>query len=132
LNLKSLLLVSSLGQFFRYYQAALVNTVFGFSLYAALVFFGTNRFAAQVISHIVGMCFNYFTYSRHVFRDNSGSKIRFVLSYAVSGGLNFCFLYLWSLAFRSAYIAGILATVTASLIMFFLLKYLVFVKKKLA
>ena len=71
------------------------------------------------------MCFNYFTYSRHVFR-NEGSKIRFALSYLLSGLLNFVLLYLISFAVRSPYYAGVLATFGASLIMYFVLKFGVF------
>ena len=132
MSLKSVLLSSGLGQIVRYYQAAVVNTLFGFSLYSALIYLGTNRFVAQVIAHILGMCFNYFTYSRHVFHDSKGSKVKFVMSYAISGALNFGLLYLWSQVIDSAYVAGFLATITASLIMFFLLKHIVFRGKNLA
>ena len=115
----------SLWTIFRFYQAALLNTVFGLSLYAALIYFGVNKYYAQIISHIIGMTFNYLTYSWHVFRA-PGAKIRFLLSYIFSGLLNFSLLYLISFLIQSPYMAGVAATICGSLVMFFILKYCVF------
>ena len=115
----------SLWTIVRFYQAALVNTAFGLSLYAALIYFGVNKYYAQIISHIIGMTFNYFTYSWHVFRVR-GAKIRFLLSYMLSGALNFILLYLISFLIKSPYLAGVAATLCCSIMMFFILKYGVF------
>ena len=51
----------------RYYQVGVVNTVFGYTVFAALIKLGVNIYVAQIISHIVGATFNYITYSRYVF-----------------------------------------------------------------
>jgi len=115
----------SLWTIFRFYQAALLNTIFGLSLYATLIYFGVNKYYAQVISHVIGMTFNYFTYSWHVFRV-PGAKFRFLLSYIFSGLLNFTLLYCISFFVASPYIAGVAATLCGSIIMFFVLKYCVF------
>lgn len=116
-------------QFLRFYQAAIINTVFGFTLYALLVHLGLNRYVAQITSHLMGMCFNYVTYSRHVFR-NKGSKVRFALSYLLSGVLNFILLYLISFIISSPYYAGLAATFGVSLVMYAVLKFGVFERSR--
>lgn len=125
MELREKLFGASSWELLRFYQAAIVNTIFGLSLYALLVYLGLDRYVAQISSHIVGMCFNYLTYSRHVFRNN-GSKMGFVLSYLFSGVCNFGLLYLISTFVTSPYQAGIAATLLTSLITYFILKHSVF------
>ena len=42
---------ASLGQLWRYYQAGIVNTAFGYGLYAAFVAAGLNMYVAQIVAH---------------------------------------------------------------------------------
>jgi putative flippase GtrA len=126
LNLKFDL--ASLRQLFVFYKVAIVNTVFGYSLYAALVYLGLNPFVAQIISQMSGMAFNYFMYRRHVFQDSESAVFRYICAYAGNYGLNLGFLAILRTVFRSAYVAGLLATVAASLINYAALKFLVFRK----
>lgn len=116
----------ALRQVFRFYQAAIVNTVFGISLYFLLVWLGLNIFAAQAISHVLGTAFNYFTYSRHVFRDAEPTKFRFVLSYIGSYLLNAGVLLLVSRFVASPYLAGLVTALIVSVLNFVVLKRLVF------
>ena len=112
----------------RYYQAAIVNTAFGISVYSLFVFLGMQMFVAQICSHILGSMFNYFTYSKHAFASSAPSKLRFMISYG--------FNYLMSLAalagmnhfLHNPYTSGICATFLVSLINFFILKNFVFTK----
>lgn len=113
-------------QLWRYYQAGLVNMAFGFSLYAILVSAGLNIYVAQIISHLIGMAFNYFTYSRHVFRDADPSKLRFIISYGVNYIASAGMLAATTLWIESPYIAGIIVVITISLINYFALKHIVF------
>lgn len=110
----------------RFYQAAIVNTVFGLSVYALLVWFGLGIYAAQAIAHVLGMAFNYFTYSRHVFHGAGPAKARFVASYAGYYVLNLAVLALISQFIASPYLAGSVATVIVSIANYFALKHLVF------
>jgi putative flippase GtrA len=110
----------------RYYQAALINTAFGYGLYAALVALGLNMFVAQIVSQVCGMTFNYFTYSRHAFRDDKGSKLGFVLAYGANYLVNLVLLAVFALFMPSPYLAGLAATLTASLINYFVLRNFVF------
>jgi putative flippase GtrA len=117
-----------LKEIVRYYQAGAINALFGFGVYSALVYFGVNLFVAQIISQILGMLFNYMTYSRHVFVNNSASKTRFVLSYVVNYMLSLAILAIASIFIKSPYVSGALAIVVVSIINYFFLKYLVFTK----
>lgn len=115
-------------ELFRYYQAGIVNTLFGLGAYAALVWVGLDRYPAQLVSHLLGMAFNYLTYSRHVFRDAGPAKTRFVVSYAVNYLLSLATLAIISRFVANPYLAGFLAAFIVSVVNFFALKYVVFRK----
>lgn len=112
----------------RYYQAAIVNTLFGYSLFALLIAIGLNIYLAQLVSHTLGVIFNYFTYSRHAFHGIQGSKLRFALAYVVNYLVGLAMLALASTMFSSPYVIGLVAVILASLINYFILKNLVFIK----
>ena len=114
-------------ELWRYYQAGVINTAFGFGTYSLLVWLGVNLYIAQIIAQILGVTFNYFTYSRHVFKDRQAGKLRFALAYIVNYLVNLAFLALFDRFMRSPYLAGFLATVCASLVNYFALKHAVFV-----
>ena len=73
-----------LAQIWRYYQAGILNAAFGFGLFALFVRLGVNLYVAQIVAHVIGVAFNYVTYSRHVFREAGPAKLRFATSYAVN------------------------------------------------
>lgn len=110
----------------RYYQAGVINTLFGYGLFALMVRLGMNMYLAQIISHLIGMTFNYFTYSRYAFADKAASKYRFVLSYAVNYLIGLALLALLTLAFPSPYVAGLLSTILVSAINYLFLRNMVF------
>jgi putative flippase GtrA len=114
---------------FRYYQAGVINMAFGYGLFALFDWAGMNMYVAQIVSHILGVIFNYFTYSRYAFAGQSGSRVRFVLSYVGNYFLNLAILALFALAVKSPYLAGLVATIVVSLINYFVLKSLVFMEK---
>jgi putative flippase GtrA len=115
-----------LVELWRYYQAGILNTAFGLAAYSLLVWAGMNMFAAQFVSHLMGMTFNYFTYSRHVFRDAAPAKLRFVLSYGVNYLVGLATLAVVSRFIASPYLAGFVAAMLVSVINYFALKHLVF------
>ncbi|MFC3443146.1 GtrA family protein [Sphingobium rhizovicinum] len=115
-----------IAEIWRYYQAGLINTAFGFGAFSLLVWLGLNLFAAQLIAHLAGMAFNYLTYSRHVFRGAAPARLRFILSYAGNYVVGLAMLYLCSRVIASPYLAGLASTVIVSVINYFALKHLVF------
>jgi len=111
---------------FRYYQAGLINMGFGYGLFALFVWAGVNMYLAQIVAHILGVIFNYFTYSRYTFADQRGSKSRFIMSYAFNYVLNLAALAFTAIFVASPYLAGLIATIAVSLVNYFVLKHLVF------
>jgi len=117
---------NSIERLWRYYQAGIVNTAFGYGLYAAFVALGLNMYLAQIVAHMLGMTFNYFTYSRHAFHDSDVSKGRFILSYAINYLLGLAALWIASQFIVSPYLAGFVAVIVVSLINYLILKNWVF------
>ena len=115
-----------LSELWRYYSAGVINTLFGLGAYSALVWLGMNLFAAQLLAHLLGMAFNYLTYSRHVFRAHGTAKGRFIASYAVNYAVSLGTLAALSRFIASPYLAGILTTFFVSIANYFALKHLVF------
>ena len=113
-------------ELWRYYQAGVLNTAFGLGFYALLVWLGINMFAAQLLSHCIGVAFNYLSYSRHVFRDASSAKLRFVLSYTFNYLMGLAGLATAAQFIASPYLAGLVSVVVISVINYFVLKRFVF------
>ena len=120
--------LATLGSLWRYYQAGIVNTLFGYGCYALLVKLGLGMYVAQLIAHVAGVAFNYLTYSRHVFADSAPAKLRFGLSYVGNYFLGLGALALAARLFESPYVAGLAAIIVVSLLNFFVLKHLVFTR----
>jgi putative flippase GtrA len=114
----------------RFYKVAVVNTIFGYSVYFLLVFLGVNLYVAQILAQIAGVAFNYFTFTRHVFGKMQGSIFSFagayLLNYAVSLGL----LALFHQLIASPYVAGLFAALGASLINFLVLRNFIFRQRR--
>ncbi|WP_324740332.1 GtrA family protein [Tsuneonella sp. CC-YZS046] len=119
-----------LWEIVRYYQAGAVNAAFGYGLYALLLWAGLGMYMAQLIAHILGVAFNYFTYSSHVFRGADPAKTRFAASYVVNYLISLCFLALVSLILKSPYAAGLAAIILTSAVNYLILKRLVFAPRK--
>ncbi|HEX8841085.1 MAG TPA: GtrA family protein [Sphingomicrobium sp.] len=124
--------IGTVGRLWRYYQAGIVNTLFGYGIYALLLRLGLWMYAAQLIAHVLGVAFNYFSYSRHVFHDSEASKLRFVVSYGFNYLLALASLAAVSQLVRSPYAAGAIAILFVSLVNYFILKNLVFVRRRAA
>jgi putative flippase GtrA len=113
-------------ELWRYYQAGVVNTAFGFGAYALLVWLGANMFVAQLLAHCMGVAFNYHSYSRHVFRGAPAAKLRFVLSYGLNYLMGLGALAAAAHVTGSPYLAGLAAVMFVSIINYFVLKQFVF------
>ncbi|NBC38180.1 hypothetical protein GTZ99_16640 [Novosphingobium sp. FSY-8] len=110
----------------RYLIAGGINTAFGFGLYAALVWAGLDRYAAQAVGYVAGTAFNYVTYSRGVFRDAGPAKLRFALSYAANYLVNLAGLWAVSRLVANPYLAGAITTAGVVVVNYVVLKRLVF------
>ncbi len=115
-----------LERLIRYYGVGAINTAFGFGLYVLLVFLGLNLFLAQLVAHVSGTIFNYFTYSRHVFRGHRRSPAAFVAAYVFNYLLGLGLLALAHLLVSNPYGAGLLTLFVGTAINYFVLRRFVF------
>jgi putative flippase GtrA len=113
-------------QLVRYYQAGLINMAFGYAAFALLVWLGLQVFVAQAVGHVLGVTFNYFTYSKFAFAGQQSSKANFVMAYVGNYFLGLAFLWTTLQLMPSPYIAGAVSTVAVSVFNYFILKRLVF------
>ena len=113
-------------QLLVYYAVGIVNTLFGYGVYAALVFVGMNMFVAQFVATVVGVVFNYFTYSRAVFRGSRGAIGQFIVAYIVQYLFSLGALAGLSRLIPNPYLAGLGALIVTSLVFYLLLKRWVF------
>lgn len=54
---------------FKFTYIGIINTLFGYSIYASLVFFEIPYLTALVLANIIGIIFNYFSTGRLVFKS---------------------------------------------------------------
>ena len=113
-------------QLLAYYAVGVVNTLFGYGVYALLVFAGMNLFLAQFVATVVGVVFNYFTYSRAVFRGSRAAVGQFVIAYAGQYLVSLAALAVLSRLTPNPYVAGLGALIVTSLVFYLFLKRWVF------
>ena len=72
-------------QFVRFVFVGMVNTLFGFTVYALLIWIGLPPQPALAISFVCGVIWNFFTHARFVFyNQNKLSRLPYyVLSYVI-------------------------------------------------
>ena len=111
----------------RFAVVGLLNTGFGYLIYAAMLWIGLNYAAAAAVGTILGVLFNFKTTGRFVFGSNDNRLIfRFVGVYALVYVANvICLQLLTGMGF-SAYIAGLITLLPAAILGYFLNKAWVF------
>lgn len=119
------------NKFIRFIFVGGLNTAFGLGLYCVLIWFGLSYIWATLISHIVGILFNFVTTGTLVF-ENSDKRLIFKfflnygLTYFVNIGVNKILQILFGM---NQYFSGIGATIITALISFFILKRFVYKDK---
>lgn len=85
---------SDVIQFARFVAVGLLNTLFGYAIFAALTLIGLGPAAAVVCGTILGVLFNFQSFGRLVF-GGAGARLlpRFVAVYAVQAGVNIGLLH---------------------------------------
>ena len=111
----------------KFYSTGVVNSIFGYSVYAGCVFIGIWPQFAQLISVIIGASFNYFSYSRVVFSERSKNKTGFMINYLIMYLYSAALLYFFNI-YLNPYYSGLIVLFIASIINFFILNFKVFKK----
>jgi putative flippase GtrA len=80
---------ATLKRFLKFLLVGLVNTGFGYGVYAILVIFGTPPQIALLLSFMIGVLWNYLTTARFVFEVSGFGRLpAYCLCYVLIYGLN--------------------------------------------
>jgi len=122
LNIKSVL-------FYKYLLIGGVNTVFGYCVFAFLLFFGIHYSLAVLVATILGILFNFQTYGRFVFKNHSWNLLgRFVFVYTSIYLVNITLLLVFDLFVSNLYISGAMTTPVIAYLGYILNKRYVWIK----
>lgn len=126
-------------QFIRFILVAMLNTAFGWCVYASLVFlFKTLQvnnpyIPASLIGTIISILFNFKTYGILVFKNKSNRLIfRFLVVYTITYYCNITGIALLEYVNINNYIAGALTAIPVGFLGYFLNKLFVFQEKPCA
>ncbi len=74
----------------RFFGVGVLNTLFGYLVYAVLLLLHMPPLLALLIGTICGVIFNYFSIGRLVFRNRGGwaTFVRFIVAYAIVYAVN--------------------------------------------
>ena len=88
-------------QIIKFILTGIINTIFGYSVYAGLIFIKIPYFFALLIATIFGVIFNYFSFGKLVFSQKSNwwVFIKFITAYTIIYLNNVLLLRLLTLEF---------------------------------
>ena len=113
----------------KFLCVGLLNTVFGYSIYAALVYVGIHYSLALLIATILGVIFNYFSFGRILFQGRGGLIIlgKFVTAYGAVYFFNVFFLgILTNNVEISPYVAQVICVFPTIFLNWLLMNYYVY------
>lgn len=121
-------LLITLPQFHRYLAVGLLNTLFGYGIFALLNYLGLGYPVALLLATVLGVLFNFKSIGILVFESrNNGLIFRFIAVYVVIYLLNLLGLKLLSVAHVNVYIAGAILLPLMAAVGFLVNKRFVFI-----
>jgi putative flippase GtrA len=119
--------LSANNRFIRYVFVGFINTVFGYSLFAFLIYLHLHYVLASLLATILGVLFNFKTIGRIVFKSCNNTLIKkFFGVYAFTYMLNIGGLRVFSLYHVNMYVAGLMLLVLITPVSFLLNRCFVF------
>ena len=119
--------LSANNRFIRYLFVGFINTVFGYSLFALLIYLHLHYVLASLFATILGVLFNFKTIGRIVFKSCNNTFIKkFFAVYAFTYLLNIGGLSVFSLYHVNMYVAGLMLMVLITPVSFLLNRSFVF------
>jgi putative flippase GtrA len=114
-------------QFVRFVLVGVLNTAFGYGVYAAMLYLGFSYPIASLTSLLLGILFSFQTQGRLVFGDPRQRLLpRFALAWAVIYALNLGLIASFVRFGLDAYTAGALALVPTVVLSYLVQKFIVF------
>lgn len=116
-------------KFIKFLFAGGLNTIFGYSIFAILIFSGFHYTLAVFFSTMLGIFFNFKTIGKIVFKNNSNKLIfKFIGVYTIIYLLNILFLKILKSYNFDIYLAGALLIIPMAMLSFILNKKFVFIQ----
>lgn len=113
----------------KFLCVGLLNTAFGYSVYAALVYVGIHYSLALLIATILGVIFNYFSFGRILFQGRGGLIVfgKFVTAYGTVYFFNAFILELFTSNLQlSPYVAQVICIFPTIFLNWLLVNYWVY------
>lgn len=115
------------NQFFKFIISGLLNTCFGFLVFAALDTTNLETWKILLLSNLTGIIFNYLLYGNFVFKDvATGSFIKYLITYLVIYFLQLILIKILDPYTHGRLMAMLVALTPITIINYFLLKKFVF------
>lgn len=117
-------------QIFRFLCMGLVNTVFGYSLFALFIYCGLHYAVASLLSTCIGIFFSFQTLGNFVFDSSPSHKKfwRFGIVYMLTYFFSLIIMKTETYYLKNMYLIGAISIFLTSILTFFLNKYFVFRK----
>ena len=116
--------------FIKFILVGILNTLFGYSAFALLIYLKLHYVFAVLFATILGILFNFKTTGRFVFKNKDNRVIfRFIGVYAATYLLNIGALSIFDMVKFNMYIAGLLLLIPMALISFIFQSKYVFYKE---
>lgn len=117
--------------FLRFLVVGVLNTLFGYALYALFLFMGLHFTVAAFLATIIGILFNFKTTGVLVFKNKDNALVlKFFAVYGVVYCVNILFLAIFDSFSVSAYLAGAILTLPMAILSYLLMKKFVFLPQE--
>ncbi len=114
------------AEFLKFLAVGLINTLFGYSVYAALVLSGLMAPVALVCSHIAGVCFNFGSLGQ-LFGSHALQKVpRYMGAHIAILSLNLLMLAMLTNLGMNALLAQAIATIAIAPMSYLVMRRFVF------
>lgn len=114
-------------QFLRFLAVGALNTIFGYSVFALLFYFGLHYALAVLFSTIIGVLFNFFTTGRIVFQNRNNCLLTlFIISYLFTYSINLGILKVLKYFNFNMYLAQASVLMPIAILTYFIQKKFVF------
>ena len=118
---------ADIRQIVRFLAVGVLNTAFGYAVFAAGVLVGLSSGLALAIAMVIGVIFNFFTLGRLVFDSRDPTRLpRFVGVYVLTYVVNLGMLALWEKAGVGPLLAQLACLPVTVSLTFVLMRFLVF------
>lgn len=115
--------------YFKYLIVGFLNTIFGYGVFSFLIYMNFHYSVAVFLATILGVLFNFKSYGKFVFENNSWKNLwKFVVLYTILYLINIALIYILSKYGLNIYLSGLLALIPIVLIGYIFNKRFVYEK----